>query len=194
MTGSVRNNREPIRALVRLHDVEVMAIDLQTVVVRRTDQPADFGGFFSRHHDPVHRALSLTLGDTDLARDAAAEAMARAYERWSKVSTYDNPSGWVYRVGLNWATSRLRKRRREVGPLATEPTVFDPAVTDPALERALAELPVAQRAVVVLRYLLDWSELQTAAALDIAPGTVKSRLSRALAHLAAALEDPDGSR
>ncbi len=120
--------------------------------------------------------------------------MARAFERWDRVSSYENPAGWVYRVGLNWATSRLRKVGREVFSLRVEPVAAEAPMVDPALERALATLPVAQRSVVVLRYLFDWSEHQTAAALDIAPGTVKSRLSRALAHLARELEGDDGPR
>ena len=65
-----------------------------------------------------------------------------------------------------------------------------PVSFEPELDAALAALPVEQRSVVVLRYLLDWSEFQTAEALDIAPGTVKSRLSRALDRLATQLGDP----
>ncbi len=64
----------------------------------------DFDGFFARHHAEMVRALSLTLGDVEFGRDAAAEGFARALQRWSTVSTYENPAGWVYRVGLNWAT------------------------------------------------------------------------------------------
>ncbi len=64
-----------------------------------------------------------------------------------------------------------------------------PAVPDDHdLTVALARLSVTQRAVVVCRYLLDWSEEETAAALDIPVGTVKSRLSRALHTLATHLE------
>jgi RNA polymerase sigma-70 factor (ECF subfamily) len=57
------------------------------------------------------------------------------------------------------------------------------------MQAALDRLAVDQRAVVVLRYYLDWSEARTAAALGIAPGTVKSRLSRALDRLAVLLAD-----
>ncbi len=64
-------------------------------------------------------------------------------------------------------------------------------VADPALDAALGELDVEQRSVVVLRYLLDWSVAETAAALEIAPGTVKSRLSRALHQLEVRLHHLD---
>ena len=148
----------------------------------------DFDAFFAAHLEPISRALALSLGNTELGRDAAAEAMARAYQRWGRVSTYGNPSGWVYRVGLNWGRSRLRKRRREVQTAfdperAVEPT---PAI-DSGLDVALRQLPLPQRAVVVCRYYFDWSEAQTATALGVAPGTVKSRMSRALERLGAEL-------
>jgi RNA polymerase sigma-70 factor (ECF subfamily) len=156
--------------------------------------PVDtFDHFFRAEVGPVQRSLTITLGDADLAAEATAEAMARAYARWPKVSAYDNPAAWVYRVGLNWATSRWRKHRREV-LTGRDPDRSTDATTvaDPELARAIAHLDVDQRAVVVLRYQLDWSEADTAAALGIAPGTVKSRLSRALARLAEMLEDPHG--
>lgn len=154
--------------------------------------PLDFERFFAEHHEPVLRALALTLGDAEQARDAAAEGMARAYQRWGRIRGYDDPAGWVYRVGLNWARSRWRKSRREVVTDAVvERPGADPPGADPRLAAALAGLGVDQRAVVVLRYYLDWSEARTAAALDVAPGTVKSRLSRALDRLAVALADGD---
>jgi RNA polymerase sigma-70 factor (ECF subfamily) len=146
-----------------------------------------FDGFFERHHAPMVRALSLALGDDHLGRDAAAEGFARALQRWKRVSRYDNPTGWIYRVGLNWARSRHRRTRREVAATAAsgarEPVApgaqFDERVI-PALQRLSGD----HRAVIVAKYYFDWSEQQIANALDIRPGTVKSRLSRALALLA----------
>jgi RNA polymerase sigma-70 factor (ECF subfamily) len=161
--------------------------------VERTELvPVDFDGFFVRHHAEMVRALSLTLGDVEFGRDAAAEGFARALQRWSTVSTYENPAGWVYRVGLNWARSRRRRFRRErVGLIVDGPA---PSVTprDATLIAALGKLSIDHRTVVVGKFYLDWSEAQLAAALDIAPGTVKSRLSRALTQLAALMEDHHG--
>ena len=152
----------------------------------------DFDAFYDSSLDQVFQALALTIGNEELARDAASEGMARAYQRWGSVSAYNNPTGWVYRVGLNWANSRLRRRRREVNTDSPpEGTELDPEMADPRLEAALRSLPKAQQAVVVLRYFFDWSEADTAEALSIKPGTVKSRLSRALERLAVDLEESE---
>jgi RNA polymerase sigma factor (sigma-70 family) len=151
------------------------------------ERATGFAAFYERAAGEVREALVLALGDIELGTEAASEAMARACERWADVSRYDNPAGWAYRVGLNWARSRQRRNRwRDRGPVP-ERTV--PAVPhDPELTDALRQLAVDQRAVVVCRYLLDWSSEETAAALDIPVGTVKSRLARALDRLARTLE------
>jgi RNA polymerase sigma-70 factor (sigma-E family) len=148
-----------------------------------------FEAFYRRERPGLHRALTLTLGDADLALDAVDEGMARAYQRWRTVQGYANPAGWVYRVARNWAISRLRRRRRSTSvPEVPDHRTHEDARRDEALAAALAALPESQRAVVVLRYHLDWSVEQTATALGVAPGTVKSRLHRALAELRTALE------
>lgn len=149
--------------------------------------PEAFDRFYRDNTDKLRQALCLAVGDVDLGTDAADEAMTRAYERWDDVSTYANPSGWVYRVGLNWAVSRQRRHRwRDRRPVPDGPA---PAVPhDHDLTVAIAALRVEERAVVVCRYLLDWSVDDTAASLDIPTGTVKSRLARALEHLAHHLE------
>ncbi len=150
------------------------------------DTSASFETFYDSAYPDLVRALSLTLGDAGWGREAADEAMTRAYDRWNDVSTYTNPAGWTYRVGLNWARSWHRKLARRLPWSDTDVSL--PHAADPELEAALAELELKYRTVVVCRYLLDWSTEETAAALDIAPGTVKSRLSRGLDRLRSALE------
>ena len=146
--------------------------------------PDRFEDFYLAQWDSIYRPLAATIGDPDLARDATSEAMARAFQRWSKVRSYRNPSGWVYRVGLNWARSRFRKQRREVlGHPPPNAGHTDGVMQSDDLERALRALPLDQRAVVVLRYYLDGSQEDVAAALDIPVGTVKSRIHRALKKL-----------
>ncbi len=144
---------------------------------------AGFEAFYREVHPAVFRALSLTLNSRQLGAEATDEAFTRAYERWSTVSTYDNPAGWVYRVGLNWSRSWLRRGGRET-PLPGMPDRehHDP-VPHPELAPAIADLPMAQRAVVILRFYNDWTIEQISEALSVPIGTVKSRLHRALAAL-----------
>ena len=143
----------------------------------------DFDTFYAVCWAEVYRPLTVTLGDRELAREAVDEAMARAYARWRQVRDFGNQPGWVYRVALNWAVSQMRRTRREIR--RAEQVDSPVSVTQPDLDlrNALADLDVKHRAVVVLRYLLDWSEEEVAEALAIPNGTVKSRLSRALTKL-----------
>jgi RNA polymerase sigma-70 factor (ECF subfamily) len=147
----------------------------------------DFGPFYLATWPGVARGLTLVLGDRDLAVEATDEAMARAYARWSHVRDYDNPAGWVYRVGLNWARSHHRRLARRL-PLARGEADPAPAPAEPAVREALLKLPVKLRSVVVCRLLMDWSVSDTAAALGIRPGTVQSRLHRALQSLSSSLQ------
>jgi RNA polymerase sigma factor (sigma-70 family) len=167
-------------------------VALDRAVAEAADPVEPFEAFYRAHVGRVYRALVVTLGDPQLAREATDEAMTRSFANWRRVRGLDNPGGWVYRVGLNWATSWWRKRRREralpdAGP---EPHVSPPDPAATAAQEALARLALPQRTVVVCRVLLDMSTAETAALLGVAEGTVKSRLARALAALRAALIDP----
>ena len=151
-----------------------------------------FDEFWTAHRDRIARALTLSIGDADLAADAVDEAMARAYQRWSTVGTLEHPAGWVYRVAINWARSFHRRRRRNPPIWLTSDGVgHDDSSMDPSVASALHSLPDAQRDVVVCRLLLGWSEARTAEALGTRPGTVKSRLSRAVDTLAERLHHLD---
>ncbi len=150
-----------------------------------------FDDFYRAHRDDMARALGLALRDAALGAEAADEAFARACQRWGTVGAYANPQGWVYRVGLNWARSWLRRvrRERERRPLLAQDHAVEDRPRDLDLEHALASLNDAHRAVIVARFYLDWSVAETATALGVASGTVKSRLSRGLEQLRAVLED-----
>ena len=170
---------EPQRLPVRLFVMpEVMITETEFLRVE------SFESFYRNRWSEIHRAVSVGISDFDLSREAVDEAMVRAYERWGRVSEMSNPSGWVYRVAMNWARSRLR--RRSLFPWAERPggaSHDNHDLVDPSIVTALRELPLLQREVVVARLLLDMSETDTAEALGVPRGTVKSRLSRALAKL-----------
>jgi RNA polymerase sigma-70 factor (ECF subfamily) len=169
---------------------DVPALDREVAGPARSER---FEDFYRAQVDGVYRALAVAIGDAHLAREATDEAMLRAYARWARVGALDNPGGWVFRVGLNWATSWWRRVRYE-RPMPAEdrhPLVAAPDSGTDAAVAALAALPLAQRAVVVCRVLLELSTSETAAVLDIAEGTVKSRLARALAGLRAILAEEE---
>ncbi|HUF96848.1 MAG TPA: SigE family RNA polymerase sigma factor [Ilumatobacter sp.] len=149
-----------------------------------------FEEFFREARDRIGKALALSIGDSHLAAEAVDEAMIRAYQQWDRVSSLDNPSAWVYRVGMNYCVSRFRRiarkvndARRHLGDGVQHDTPFTDSIGDPRLSASLARLPIEQRAVVISRVLLGFSEADTASALGVRAGTVKSRLHRALAAL-----------
>lgn len=156
-------------------------LDADTPIVRL--RFADFEAFYRAAWVEVYRLLAVTLRDPDLAREATDEAMTRAVRDWSKVRKVENQAGWVYRVGYNWAVDQIRRRQRRWRFPKVVGVSWQPELADPAVFDAVNRLPVHQRAVVVLRLVEDWSEREVAEALGVAPGTVKSRLSRALATL-----------
>ena len=149
---------------------------------------ASFETFYSSTRPRIFRAVALVLGDTDVALDATEEAMTRAAERWPVVGQYDNPAGWVYRVALNWARTHLRRLTRERSALEFEPG-YEQRLPDPELIDAVMTLPTGYRAVIVARFLLDWSVEETARVLQIPEGTVKTRTHRALKRLRKVIEE-----
>jgi RNA polymerase sigma-70 factor (sigma-E family) len=134
----------------------------------------------------VRLAYGLT-GDAGHAEDLAQSAFARAYASWGRVSRAGDPDAYVRRIVINAHRSRFRKRRlaEELrGDLAESLGGQQPGPEERSeLLDALGRLGPRQRAVVVLRYWLDLSEAETAAALGCSAGTVKSQASRALATL-----------
>jgi RNA polymerase sigma-70 factor (sigma-E family) len=144
----------------------------------------------------VRLAYGLT-GDQGHAEDVAQAAFARAYASWARVARTGDPDAYVRRIVINENLSRFRKRRvaeslvdevpdRPGRPGQRAADAADPAdaLSDSsALLNALRRLGPRQRAVIVLRFWMDMSEAETAAALNCSVGTVKSQASRALAAL-----------
>jgi len=145
----------------------------------------DFDGFFGAEYLRVLRSLTLVLRDRQRAEDAAQEAFARAYRRWSSVGRMERPGTWVYVVAL-------RAERRRLARDATRPDSALEAIAadriDDAVDRvwvldALDRLTPRQRCAVVLRYYADLSVADIAEAMGCAPGTVKATLHTALERL-----------
>lgn len=155
----------------------------------RVEDEDGFVVFYERHRSMLLRALTATLGDGQLAVDAADEALVRAGERWEQVSQMDRPDGWVYRVAVNWATSWRRKwSRRPTLPASILDGVHADDLGSVTLLEELAGLPLAHRQMLVLRFVFGYSTVETAGVRGVAEGTVKSGVSRARAQL----RDRDG--
>jgi len=138
----------------------------------------------------LRRALAAArrvLGDGPAAEDVAAEALARTYAHWPRVSGLAHREAWVARVAVNLAIDQVRRRRSLVGLVADASRSDDAAVDRLLLLAAVGRLPRRQREVVVLAYLSDASEADVAALLGISAGTVKSHLHRALQSLRSTL-------
>jgi RNA polymerase sigma factor (sigma-70 family) len=146
---------------------------------------SEFADFFQASWEPCLRAVAASTGDMLLAEEQVAEAFARAWVSWSKVSRHAARRAWVVRTALNVGASRWRRRGREL-PLLNydvEAAVRPETGLDGAVLAALRRLPSRQREVIALRVFLDLDIETTARTLEIAPGTVRAHLSRAASTL-----------
>jgi RNA polymerase sigma-70 factor (ECF subfamily) len=148
---------------------------------------------FRRHWPAAHRAAYLIVHDGAAAEDIAQEAFLAAIRALDRFDRRRPFAPWLHRIVVNRAIdwARARSLRREVAAEAAPDTGHATRRDAPSgdLLSALAALSPDHRAVVVLRYLLDYTPGEIAAALDLPRGTVNSRLRRALDGLGPALED-----
>jgi RNA polymerase sigma-70 factor (sigma-E family) len=144
-----------------------------------------FGAFVAARGDALWRSAWLLTGDHQLAEDLVQTALAKSWGAWSRVGM-DSFEAYVRRVLFTTYVSWWRRKWRGERPTAELPERATTSVDADArsdLVAALADLPRGQRAVVVLRYFEDLTEQQTADALGISIGTVKSQCSRAITSL-----------
>ncbi len=146
---------------------------------------------YSAHWRRAHRAAYLIVRDQMAAEDIAQDAFLAAVSALERFDRRRPFAPWLHRIVVNRAIDwgrreALRRKLDQPDELAAgEP----PKQIGEELMTALAELPVEQRGVVVLRYLLDYSPGEIARMLDLPRGTVNSRLRRALDRLGALLEE-----
>lgn len=144
-----------------------------------------FDAFVAARGDALWRSAWLLTGDGHLAEDLVQTALGKSYGRFDKVGA-DGFEAYVRRVMFTTYAAWWRRRWNGERPTSEVPHV---AAADADLDTrrdlvtALAALPRGQRAVVVLRYVEDLTERQTAELLGVSVGTVKSQTARALAAL-----------
>jgi RNA polymerase sigma-70 factor (sigma-E family) len=147
----------------------------------------EFTAFVTDRSRALLRSAYALTGDQYAAEDLVQTALAKVYARWARLS--DDPEHYVRKIIYHDFVSIWRRRRRRGEVVLAEP----PERSAPddlhgselrlVLGEALDTLPPRQRAVIVLRYLEDYSLLQTAAVLGCSTGTVASQANRALAKL-----------
>jgi RNA polymerase sigma-70 factor (sigma-E family) len=169
--GPGSRTRQPFRRRNSLTDVE----------------PSRHDGLAQLHQryyaELVRLAFALT-GDWGLAEELVQEAFVRAWRSWGSIRRQQSAPAYLRATVINLARTSLRQRLREIRAWrdAAIPRQAEPAV-GPDVLQALARLPPRKRACVVLRYYLDLSEADTAAALGISVGTVTRQTARALQRL-----------
>jgi RNA polymerase sigma-70 factor (ECF subfamily) len=165
---------------------------------RHGDQAA-FGQLVAAYQEVAFRTAYLVIGDAGEAEDAAQEAFVKAYHALDRFRPGAPLRPWLLRIVANTASNRRRSARRRIGLQlrAQADATANVAASAPSAEaivlrdearRALLEavnaLEPGDRLVIGARYFLDLPESEIAVLAGIAPGTVKSRLSRARAKLA----------
>lgn len=133
----------------------------------------------------AYRVAYRLLGQREDAENVTQETLARAYSHWSRISRYDE--AWVTRVATNLSLGHLRKERPTRSDRAPVADTDVEVTTRVDVADALKRLPRRQRQVIVLRFLADMSERDTAVALGCSAGSVKRHVHRGLHALRGAL-------
>jgi len=143
---------------------------------------AALGELYRAHWRRAHRAAYLIVHDAAAAEDVAQEGFLAAVDALDRFDRRRPFAPWLHRIVANRAIDWARRealRRRVDGGLDPEPPAAADGIGE-ELMAALADLPAEQRAVVVLRHLLEYTPGEIATMLELPRGTVNSRLRRAL--------------
>ena len=157
-----------------------LAQDGRMAASRISKRHEDFESFYRQHWARLVAALTLVLPEGEDPEDAAQEAFARAYEHWSRISSYDGPDGWLFVTGYRVATG-LRRRaavRTRKGWLAARPSSDESPDRTALAIGVLSTLSHRQRAALLLRHYYGYSTREVARNLRCREGTVKSLIAR----------------
>ena len=158
-------------------------------------QPQGFNEFVLERRHSLLRTARMLTGDQHTAEDLVQGALERVWPRWERVRSGGDPYPYVRTVMVNLYTAWWRRAWRAEQPTSCPPDVVatddDYAATDlrDAFSRLLDTLSPRQRAVLVLRFHDDLTEVDAARTLGCSVGTIKSQTAKALVKLRS-LEDP----
>ena len=168
-------------------------MDVELVLRAQGGDEVAFAAIVERSYVRMRAAAYRIVRDPHLAEDATQVALLGVWRKLPKLRDPARFEAWSYRFLVNACADEARRMRRSLPDL---PATGEPQVADEhgsvsnrdELDRALEALSVEQRSVIVLRYFLDLKLEDVAEALGVPVGTVKSRLSRAMAVLRDALQ------
>lgn len=155
----------------------------------RRDGQDEVRAFVVARRPALYRSAYLLVGNAADAEDLVQSTLVRVMTSWDRIRRRDAPEVFARRVMINLAASRWRRRKsydaimQRTEPAGDEPDLAVAAAERDAMWQAIQALPVRMRAVVVLRYYEDLSEVEIADVLGCSTGTVKSQSSKALTRL-----------
>ena len=171
--------------------------EARQILLARQGNQAAWEALMRAHQEPVFRLAYLQLGDPDEAEDVTQETFVRAY-RALKGFDLDRPlRPWLLRIASNLAHNRRRSTGRFLAaltrfarqdPEGISQTTYKARDESQTLWLAVKQLAKPFQEVIYLRYFLDMSESEMVDVLNVPPGTVKSRLHRALTKLRGIVE------
>ncbi|GAB1643893.1 RNA polymerase sigma factor SigM [Krasilnikovia sp. MM14-A1259] len=162
--------------------------------------PEAFGEIVRRHRDRLWAVALRTIGDREEAADAVQDALLSAHRSAARFRGDSAVTTWLHRIVVNASLDRLRRRQShptvplpDSGRADDTPRAPEPAAPAPdhdtalVVRAALADLPVDQRAAIVLVDIQGYAVAEAATILGVAEGTIKSRCARGRARMALAL-------
>jgi len=143
----------------------------------RVEGRAQFDTFFEEQRERLFKALYFVTGNKEDAEELTQEAFLRLWERWDEIDRIEDPTGYLFRCGLNGF--RMRRRRamtalRKLIPAAEAPDGFVEAEMRADVRQLLLGLTPRQRAALVLIDLLGYPSEQAARILRVRPSTVRA--------------------
>lgn len=202
--------RDRITFVERLEPTTLAREDMDTARLIARIQAGEqslFDQLYMRYFDRVYAYVRLTLQDAHEAEDVTQDVFVRVLEALPRYERRGAPfRSWLFRIVRNSAITRVRQRRR----LAVEPveTVIErgaaagvmPAadslrwLSDQELLEMIEELPLSQRQVIVLRYMMEFRATEIAEVVDRSPDAVRQLHQRAMQYLRRRVENGDGEQ
>ncbi|MEP6477629.1 MAG: sigma-70 family RNA polymerase sigma factor [Actinomycetota bacterium] len=161
--------------------------------VAMAEAPLSFDGFFQEHHPRLFAGLCLTTGSRSEAEEIAQDAFVKVLERWDRVSTMEDPTGFLFRTAMNLFRKRYRRARlaeRLSIPTRERDDAFAVVNDRDVLVRAMRGLTPHQRAAVVLTAIFDYSSEEAGRILGISDSTVRVLAGKGRAAMRSNVGDP----